>query len=47
MKAAKFRSSKANGWTFEPLTESRKAWEHRYGPQGWNAVAYWGEEELE
>jgi hypothetical protein len=44
VKAQKFRATKANGWTFEPLTPSREAWEKRYGPQAWNAVKEWGEE---
>jgi energy-coupling factor transporter ATP-binding protein EcfA2 len=43
-KAQKLRTSKANGWTFEPLAESRAAWEQRYGPQTWSAVVEWGEE---
>jgi hypothetical protein len=40
-KATKFRDSKNNGWTFEPLTESRAQWDKRYGPQPWNDVAEW------
>jgi hypothetical protein len=42
-KGKKFRDSSRNGWTFEPLTESRKAFEKRYGPQPWNAASEWGE----
>jgi hypothetical protein len=33
VKATKHRDSKGNGWTFEPLKESRVAWDRRYGPQ--------------
>ena len=36
LKARKYRDSKRNGWTFEPLADSRKAWDQRYGPQAWN-----------
>jgi hypothetical protein len=44
VKAQKFRDSKRNGWTFEPLTESRQAWKERYGSQDWaNEVRDWGE----
>jgi hypothetical protein len=43
-KAKKFRSNRRNGWTFEPLTESRQAWDKRYGPQPWSAVKDWGDE---
>ena len=32
VKAKKYRDSKRNGWAFEPLTESRQAWQKRYGP---------------
>ena len=41
-KATKFRDNKNNGWTFEPLTESRAAWDRRYGPQGWYGAQEWG-----
>src|SRR6516165_4946956 len=43
-KAKKFRSNQRNGWTFEPLTESRQAWDKRYGPQPWSAAKDWGDE---
>src|SRR5262249_38618526 len=43
LKARKYRDSKRNGWTFEPLTESRKAWDQRYGPQTWNDAKDWGD----
>jgi hypothetical protein len=43
-KAKKFRSNKRNGWTFEPLTESRQAWDKRYGPQTWSSTKDWGDE---
>jgi Family of unknown function (DUF5906) len=43
VKATKHRDSKRNGWTFEPLTESRRAWEKRYGSQTWGLAANWGE----
>jgi hypothetical protein len=42
-KAKKYRDSKGNGWTFEPLTESRQAWERRYGPQVWNEMKNWAD----
>jgi hypothetical protein len=35
-KAVKFRDSKNNGYTFEPLGESRAEFDKRYGPQ-WDA----------
>jgi hypothetical protein len=41
-KAKKFRDNKRNGWTFEPLTESRAEWDKRYGPQCWNELKEWG-----
>jgi hypothetical protein len=41
-KATKYRDAKRNGWTFEPLKESRAAWDQRYGPQAWNEVEEWG-----
>jgi hypothetical protein len=41
IKATKFRDSKNNGWTFEPLVESRAAWDQRYGPQLWNEMSEW------
>jgi len=44
VKAKKFRDSSRNGWTFEPLTDSRKAFDRHYGPQPWNKIAEWGEE---
>ena len=44
-KAKKFRDSKRNGWSFEPLTDSRQAWDKRYGPQPWSAARDWGEEQ--
>jgi len=47
LKAKKFRDSKRDGWTFEPLTESRQAWEQRYGPQTWNEAKEWGEDNCE
>jgi hypothetical protein len=37
-KATKFRDNKNNGWTFEPLAESRVQWDRRYSPQKWNDV---------
>ena len=40
-KAQKFRDNKNNGWTFEPLAESRAAWDQRYGPQPWNEMKEW------
>jgi hypothetical protein len=47
LKAKKSRDSKRDGWTFEPLTESRQAWEQRYGPQTWNEAKEWGEDNCE
>jgi hypothetical protein len=41
-KAKKYRDAHRNGWTFEPLAESRAAWDQRYGPQQWNNVEEWG-----
>jgi hypothetical protein len=41
-KAKKYRDAHRNGWTFEPLKESREAWDQRYGPQKWNDVKEWG-----
>jgi hypothetical protein len=41
MKAKKFRDAKRNGWTFEPLAESRAQWDRRYGPQPWNEMKEW------
>ena len=41
MKAKKFRDAKRNGWTFEPLVESRAEWDRRYGPQPWNEMKEW------
>ena len=32
----KYRNSAANGWTFPPLSECRKAWERLYGAQRWD-----------
>jgi len=44
VKAKKYRDSKRNGWAFEPLTESRQAWQKRYGPHRWsNNAKDWGE----
>jgi hypothetical protein len=40
-KATKYRDARNNGWTFEPLTESRAAWDARYGPQRWNSAEWW------
>jgi hypothetical protein len=40
-KAQKFRDNKSNGWTFEPLKESREEWDRRYGPQQWNEAQEW------
>jgi hypothetical protein len=40
-KATKFRDAHNNGWTFEPLAESRQAWDRRYGPQAWNEMQEW------
>jgi hypothetical protein len=40
-KATKYRDNKNNGWTFEPLAESRAAWDKRYGPQAWNDAQEW------
>ena len=41
----KFRASKANGWTFPPLTECRTEWEQIYGPTKWDSnVSDWGQE---
>jgi hypothetical protein len=34
-KAKKYRDSKGNGWAFEPLPDSRQAFDQRYGPQAW------------
>jgi Family of unknown function (DUF5906) len=45
-KATKFRDNKSNGWTFEPLTESREAWDRRYGPQAWNSMREWADREV-
>ena len=41
VKAQKYRDNKNNGWTFEPLAESRAAWDKRYGPQQWSDVSEW------
>jgi hypothetical protein len=41
LKAQKYRDNKNNGWTFEPLKESREAWDRRYGPQKWDATQEW------
>jgi hypothetical protein len=43
-KATKFRDAKGNGWTFEPLAESRAQWDQRYGPQRWSEAVEWGRE---
>jgi hypothetical protein len=43
-KATKHRDAKNNGWTFEPLMESRTQWDRRYGPQRWNETREWGGE---
>jgi hypothetical protein len=43
-KATKFRDKHGNGWTFEPLKESRAAWDQRYGPQRWSQGVEWGRE---
>jgi energy-coupling factor transporter ATP-binding protein EcfA2 len=43
-KATKFRDAKNNGWTFEPLAESRAQWDQRYGPQRWSEGVEWGRE---
>ena len=40
-KAHRFRDNRNNGWTFEPLIESRAAWDQRYGPQSWNEMTEW------
>ena len=40
-KAHRFRDNRNNGWTFEPLIESRAAWDQRYGPQSWNEMTDW------
>jgi hypothetical protein len=40
-KAQKFRDNKSNGWTFEPLKESREEWDQRYGPQHWSDAQEW------
>jgi len=40
-KATKFRDNRNNGWTFEPLTQSRAQWDRRYSPQKWNDVPEW------
>ena len=40
-KAHRFRDNRNNGWTFEPLIESRAAWDQRYGPQAWNEMIEW------
>jgi hypothetical protein len=40
-KATKHRDNKNNGWTFEPLTESRAEWDKRYGPQPWDDTPEW------
>jgi len=40
-KAGRFRDSKNNGYTFEPLKESRQEFDKRYGPQGWNEMEEW------
>jgi hypothetical protein len=45
-KAQKFRDNKSNGWTFEPLAESRAAWDQRYGPRQWNEVREWVDREV-
>ena len=41
-KATKYRDKFRNGWTFEPLTDSRQAWDRRYGPQQWSDAKEWG-----
>jgi hypothetical protein len=40
-KATKFRDASNNGWTFEPLAESRAEWDRRYGPQDWDETQEW------
>jgi hypothetical protein len=40
-KATKHRDNKNNGWTFEPLAESRAEWDKRYGPQQWDDTPEW------
>src|SRR5262249_38070876 len=40
-KANKHRDAQSNGWTFEPLKESREEWGRRYGPQPWSDVQEW------
>ena len=42
----KYRTSHANGWSFPPLAECRKAWSAIYGPVRWdNPAGEWGEVE--
>jgi hypothetical protein len=39
----KYRTAHANGWSFPPLAECRKAWERMYGPMRWdNPARKWG-----
>ena len=40
-KAHKYRDNKTNGWSLEPLIESRAQWDQRYGPQNWNGMEEW------
>jgi Family of unknown function (DUF5906) len=42
-KAQRFRNNKNNGWTFEPLKESREAFDQRYGPRVWSEAKDWGD----
>jgi hypothetical protein len=39
-------TTKATAGTFEPLAESRAAWDQRYGPQAWNEVREWVDREV-
>ena len=39
----KYRAGHANGWSFPPLAECRKAWEQIYGTVRWdNPASEWG-----
>jgi hypothetical protein len=41
IKAKKHRDNKSNGWTFEPLADSRKVWDRHYGPHKWSDAKEW------
>jgi hypothetical protein len=37
----KYRNARGNGWAFAPLSEHRKAWDQKWGPQDWNPEEEW------